>query len=666
MSTIDPAHDPRHTTLRALCDTVIPSIARDEDPDGFWARTATDLGVDLAALEFMATMPDAQREGLGLLLDALTALNLAGTEDQAAREAIVRGVAQSSPEAGLGMAGLIALVQFLHYGLPDPATGRNVNWDVFAYPGPPGPPPEVAKPIVPLQVDGPTTLDADVCIVGSGAGGGVIAGRLAQQGLNVVVLEAGGYFNQSDFSQYELQAYQDLYWRGGPVATADANVTLLSGTALGGGTVVNWTNCLRTPDWVRQEWAAEHGLPGVDGPDFDAHLDAVLERVGATDQLSDLNGPHQRMIEGCEALGLRHKTIVRNASPDGYSAQTAGFMGFGDQSGSKRSIDKTFLLDAFEAGARILVRCKADTIITQDGRAAGVQATGTDAAGNPVGVTVNAPRVVVACGALDSPALLLRSGLGGPAVGNYFRFHTCTSTFGLYGSDQEAWWGAPQAALCHHYDNPGDGYGFMIEGSHYSPGLIGSSIWPGGEAHKELMTQFRYGAAFISLTRDHGHGQITIDEAGESVVTYPLDDPLDHENLRRGIDVQMRLHEAAGASEIYPIVPGVAPWRRGEDVDAYIAMLQEIPLRAGGWRLFAAHQMGSCRMGTDPATSVANPWGELHDTPGVWIGDASAFPTTSGVNPMVTIMALAHRTAQAIADQAKTGGEPARTEPAPA
>src|SRR5262249_30539785 len=121
MSTIDPAADPRHTTLRALCDTVVPSIARDDDPDGFWARSATDLGVDLAALEFMATMPDAQREGLGLLLDALTALNLAATEDQASREAIVRGVAQSSPEAGIGMAGLVALVQFLHYGLPDPA-----------------------------------------------------------------------------------------------------------------------------------------------------------------------------------------------------------------------------------------------------------------------------------------------------------------------------------------------------------------------------------------------------------------------------------------------------------------------------------------------------------------------------------------------------------------
>ncbi len=656
------ADEQRQATLRALADTVIPSIARDDDPDGFWARSATDLGVDVVAAEFIANLPDAQRIGLGMLLDALGGLGLATTDDQMAREQIVRGVAASSPEAGVGMSSLVSLIQFLHYGAPDPATGRNANWDVFGYPGPPGGasvPGDVPKPIATLTPNGDTTLDADVCIVGSGAGGSVIAGRLAQEGHSVVVLEAGGYYTESDFTQYELQAYQDLYWRGGPAATADANVTMLSGTALGGGTIVNWTNCLRTPDWVRNEWATEHGLDGVDGPDFDAHLDAVLERVGANDQCSDYNDPHQRMVEGCEALGLRYKRIVRNAAPDGYSPDTAGFMGFGDRSGSKRSIDKTFLLDAFEAGARILVRCKADRIIVTDGRAAGVLATGTDADGNPVSVTVNAPRVVVACGALDSPALLLRSGIGGPAVGDYFRLHTCTSTFGMYGADQKAWWGAPQSMLCHHYDNPGDGYGFMIEGSHYSPGLIGSSIWPGGEAHKELMAEFRNGAAFISLTRDHGHGRITIDEAGESVVAYPVDDPVDQENLRRGIDIQMRLHEAAGATEIYAIVPGVEPWRRGDDLDAYIRMLQEIPLRAGGWRLFAAHQMGSCRMGSDPATSVANPWGELHDTPGVWIGDASAFPTTSGVNPMVTIMALAHRTAQAIATGAAAHSETA-------
>ena len=472
-------------------------------------------------------------------------------------------------------------------------------------------PRDVPKPIATLTPNGDTTLDADVCIVGSGAGGSVIAGRLAQEGHSVVVLEAGGYYNESDFTQYELQAYQDLYWRGGPAATADANVTMLSGTALGGGTVVNWTNCLRTPDWVREEWATEHGLDGVDGPDFDAHLDAVLERVGANDHCSDYNDPHQRMIEGCEALGLRYKRIVRNAAPDGYSPDTAGFMGFGDRSGSKRS-------DRQDVPARRVRGRRADPRALQrrpdhrDRRPRGRRRRrpATDADGNPVSVTVNAPRVVVACGALDSPALLLRSGIGGPAVGDYFRLHTCTSTFGMYGADQKAWWGAPQAMLCHHYDNPGDGYGFMIEGSHYSPGLIGSSIWPGGEAHKELMHAVPQRRG-VHLADPRPRPRPDHDRRGRRVGRRATRSTtrVDQENLRRGIDVQMRLHEAAGATEIYAIVPGVEPWRRGDDLDAYIAMLQEIPLRAGGWRLFAAHQMGSCRMGVRPRDERRQPVG---------------------------------------------------------
>ena len=133
---------------------------------------------------------------------------------------------------------------------------------------------------------------------------------------------------------------------------------------------------------------------------------------------------------------------------------------------------------------------------------------------------------------------------------------------------------------------------------------------------------------------------------------YSVTDPLDLENLKRGIEVQIRLHEAAGAHQIGPLAEGAPTWRRGDDLEAFIGAVKRIPFRAGGYKLFSAHQMGTCRMGEDPQTSVAGPWGELHDTEGVWIGDGSAFPTSSGTNPMVSIMALAHRTAEAIAEDA--------------
>ena len=130
---------------------------------------------------------------------------------------------------------------------------------------------------------------------------------------------------------------------------------------------------------------------------------------------------------------------------------------------------------------------------------------------------------------------------------------------------------------------------------------------------------------------------------------YSLEDEVDLRVARTSIAAQIRIHAAAGADEIVPFAAVGARWRRGEDLEAFIAAMQRVPLRAGGFRLFSAHQMGSCRMGDDPSTSVANPWGELHDTPGVWIGDASALPTATGVNPMISTMALAHRTAEAIA-----------------
>jgi len=646
--------DERRVALRAICDTVVPPIERAEDPTGFWARSATDIGTDEVLVQYLANMPDEQRDGLLGLIDALAAQGITQVSARS-REALLMRTALLGPQATLGVGALIGLTLFLTYSLPDPATGKNPMWQQFGYPGPASPPPDVPKPITPLVPAGDTTLEADVVIVGSGAGGGVIAGTLAQAGLKVVILEAAGYFNEADFNQYELWGYQNLYWRGGPTPTADYNIALQAGTCLGGGTTINWTTSLRTPEWVREQWAGEHGLEGVDGPAFDRHLDAIWQRNSINDECSDFNGPTQRIKEAAERLDWSFKTITRNTDPSTYDPATAGYLGFGDQSGSKRSTLKTFLMDAVEAGAEIVVRCRAERVLVEGGRAAGVQATYADPAnGASAQVTVRAPRVVVAGGSLESPALLLRSGIGGPAVGKYLRLHPVAALTGIYPEDQQAWWGPPHSGLIDEFANHnGDGYGFLIETAQYTTGAAAGFVpFTTAAAHKEFLSRFANGSTSLALVRDHGHGQVTIDANGEAVPTYAVSDELDLANLRLGVAMQARAHQAAGAVQICALAEGVPTWRWGEDLDAYTAALQAIPFRVGGYRLFSAHQMGSCRMGTDPQSSVAGPFGELHDTPGVWIGDGSAFPTSSGVNPMLSIMALAHRTAEAIAASA--------------
>jgi choline dehydrogenase-like flavoprotein len=235
-------------------------------------------------------------------------------------------------------------------------------------------------------------------------------------------------------------------------------------------------------------------------------------------------------------------------------------------------------------------------------------------------------------------------------VGQYLRLHPSTALSGHYDEDVRAWFGPPQAALSHEFENLEDGYGFLIECAQHTTGLFGGATpWDSGREHKARMLDWPRTAAFIILVRDRGHGRVRVDAAGNAVAEYRLSDELDQHNIRRGLAEMIRLQEAAGAERIVSLARNAPEWERGEDLDAFIARIAGGSLEPRQHKLFSAHQMGTCRMGTDPATSVANPWGELHDTRGVWIGDASAFPTASGTNPMVTIMALARRTAHAIA-----------------
>jgi choline dehydrogenase-like flavoprotein len=654
-----PFDDRRRAVLRALCDTVVPSLLREHDPDGLWARSATSAGVDVAAEQALLALAPAQRDGLLGLLDALDEQRFAD-RSQASREQTLLNVALlGGGPAAAGVGALVSLVLFLAYGMADPSTGLNANWAALGYPGPPAVTPPPRQDLQVTVPDGDElVLEADAVVVGSGAGGAVAAAVLASSGLRVVVLEAGPYRSEEDFTGLELAAYQDLYWRGGPTPSADLNITLMAGAALGGGTTVNWTNCLRTRPWVRDEWAAA-GLDDVATRAFDAHLDAVWSRLGVTDDCSEPNGVQRRMRDGARALGWAHSVAARNVDPERYDAASGGHLGFGDRSGAKRSTVRTYLQDAHDAGARIVAGCTVDRLLVgADGRAAGVTGTWTDRddpARAPARVEVRAPRVVVAAGALETPALLLRSGIGGPAAGHGLHLHPTVAALGGYTEDLQAWWGAPHALLVDEFESGADaeGFGFRIEGTQYAPGLIGSAApFTTAAAHKEQMERFRTGGTFLGRIRDRGAGRVTVDDAGQAVVTYALTDPVDVATMHRAFDALARLHEAAGASDAAILATGGPTWRRGDDLEAFIARLRRLPLRAGGVRLFTAHQMGSARMGTDPATSVADPRGELHDTPGVWIGDASAFPTASGTNPMISVMALAHRTATTIAAEA--------------
>jgi choline dehydrogenase-like flavoprotein len=582
----------------------------DDQPD---QRKASDLQVEQVSEVYLsANVPVAVQAGLYALLDALAASGFVQASQQG-REQLLHHLAASSPQAEAGLDVCRQLTLLMAYGAPD-QHGRNPNRVLLGYPGPLSPPPAEPKPIQPLRPDGdPCSLQTDVCIVGSGAGGGVIAGTLAASGLDVVVLEAGGYDNEADFNQLELWAYQHLYYRGGYFPCADGHVTLVAGATLGGGTTVNWMNCLRTRPGGLAEWAHEYDLQGLDTPEYERHCAAVLARIGANERCSDLNGPHLRLKEGCAALGYTCKPIVRNADP-----ACAGYLGFGDQAGSKQGTTRTYLLAASRQGARLIVNCKAKRVL--------VEALYSDGAGRQVRVEVRAPRVVVAAGSLESPALLLRSGLGGAAIGQDLRLHPVSLAIGRYAEDQRAWWGTPQNALCDQFADTGEGYGFIIEGVQYGPGLLASGIpWQSGRQHKEVMSRLRY-----AVTRDRRHGRVTIDESGAAVPTYPISDELDRRHLHLGLAEIMRLHEAAGAQEIHCAVRAGLVWKRGHAT-------------------YSAHQMGTCRMGERRATSVANPRGEIYDTPGVWIGDGSALPSAPGTNPMISITALAHRAALAIA-----------------
>jgi len=565
----------------------------------------------------------------------------------AAAEAVVRrwGAARLPPLRRLAAAvGPVALLAA--YGWPGPAR------DATGYPGPLGPAPDVPRRLAPLRLDGDEELACDVAVVGSGAGGGVVAAELARAGLDVVVLEKGGYLAERDFHHQEGDAYRDLYLYAQTLTTDDLACRIVAGSTLGGGTVVNFSTSFATPPAVLAEWAEVSGVAAFASGEVADSLEAVAGRLGVTEGQSRPGVRDQLLERGLERLGWHAGPLPRNVRGCPQDAG-CGWCGFGCRLGAKQSTLVTYLEEAAAAGARLVVGVDARRVLIssssatgQAGRAVGLEAV----ADGGHRLVVRARAVVAAAGAVETPALLLRSGLGGQ-VGRHLRLHPGTAAMGVFGEPVRWWEGTLQARWSAELRQRLGPYAPIFETVPVHPGTAAVALpWQSAAAHRALMERSANLSLVGVLCRDSGAGRVRVDRDGSPRVRYRLN-AADEARMAAGVAAAGEVLAAAGASEVFSIHRQRFSFRPGAP-DAHRAWAdatRQAGFAGGRATLASYHQMGSCRMGADPATSAVGPDHRTHEVEGLFVADASLFPTASGVNPMLSVMALAHRAAGRIA-----------------
>ncbi len=516
-------------------------------------------------------------------------------------------------------------------------------------------------PFAPGTLDEPIILEADAVIVGSGVGGGVTAAALAAAGKAVVVLEAGPFVDEPTMPTNELDAFDRLYLDHGLLATWDGSVTMLSGGAVGGGTLINWMTTIAPSDLVRTEWAREHGLSGVTGAAWDQDVAAAEGDLGVA-PAAVIPPKDAAILRGAAALGWEAAPTRRNAADCGE----CGSCPFGCTRGTKRSAIRVHLAQAYAAGARIVPDVRVSRVLLQGGRAVGAagETIGTDpATGAPVRrqVVVRAPIVVLCAGALRTPAIMQRTGLDHPDIGRHLRVHPVSVVAGRMVAPVDMWRGTMQAARSLQFGDAAAGRnGYVIESAPGHPGLAALTLpWEGRQGHLEMMAMARHLVPLIAVTRDGGEGRATLTKAGRVRLDYALD-ASGIATLRHGLVSMARLVRAAGATEI--VAAGTPPaWfgRDGTTFTQFEERLAGFDFAPNRGTVVSAHQMGSVRMGADPATHPCDTGGRVRASargdavvPGLYVSDGSLFPTGLGVNPMITIMVFARQVSRTILSEA--------------
>jgi choline dehydrogenase-like flavoprotein len=496
--------------------------------------------------------------------------------------------------------------------------------------------PEPAGSLADLSAQGDGE-ECDVAIVGSGAGGAVAAATLAEAGLDVLVLEAGNHYNRDSYPADRLQAVSELYRDAGlTIAAGRPPIPVPVAKTVGGTTVINSGTCFRAPDELLESWRSEHGIPWARDLEADyAEAEAFLRVTQLDPEQMGRNG--QLAMEGAAAVGASGAPIFRNA---GNCVQCSSCP-YGCAIDAKRGMHVSYLPRAVAAGARVRAGVEAQRVLVEDGRAVGLSCSARDAAGRPRPFSVRARRAVIAAGgALGTPELLLRSGLGGAQVGRNFHIHPACWVGARYAEEVRGWEGVMQS----FYINQWEDHRVLLEAT-FTPLAFGGAWLSGtGAEHQRSLLEFGHVGSIGVHLSDRSEGRVGLGNDGALRASYKLSRE-DAERIHFGIIRAAEVHFAAGATEVYPNVPRFGVLKPG-DLPAFEAA----KLKPSELRLEAFHPMGTARIAADPRQGVCAPDGSVRGTRSLYVADASLFPTSVGVNPMMTIIAFAKQVSRGIAE----------------
>jgi choline dehydrogenase-like flavoprotein len=629
-----------HATLEALAGALFPA-------DDVMPLNGIDAGVPATMERYLAAFNPRVRRGLRLLLHAVDLLPVLSPHrarfrrlSPAERAAFVEQVADGPLWRRLALLPLKQLCTTAYCS--DPTVAAAIGADercLDAGPAADGP---ALHPLAYPEIGGTVEREVDVCVVGSGAGGAVIAKELAEAGFRVAVVEEGGYFTREDFHGPLFDRVQRLYRdQGTTMALGWPTIPLPVGKAVGGTTVVNSGTCFRTPANVLEEWQRRHGVDDIDPAAMAPRFARVEAAINARPVPWDLLGKNATTFHrGVEALGLHGAPILRNIG----DCHGCGVCAFGCPSDAKQAMHLSYLPRAEARGAVIYARCRADRLLLEGDQARGVEAAILDRKDAERGrLRLRARVTVLAAGALHTPLLLRRNALARSRhVGRHLRVHPAVAVAGVFTEEIYAWRGTLQS---YYVDDLLESDGLMVEVTSPLPALTAGAHPATGRDAQTLLARYRHLVSAGVFVSDRSEGRV----AGVRTprIFYTLGGE-DTRRLVRGIAFVARILFAAGAESVYTGLPGRTYLTHPRDVEALAA--ERIPASAlalTGW-----HPMGTCRMSRSPEHGVVGPHGEVFGTRGLYVADASMLPSCVGVNPQVTIMAFATRTAEHLAARA--------------